>query len=638
MHNIFRMLLVTGITSGVSMTAGPAGLSGLKHLKRSEDFLVTVNGRELFVYQTFKNSNHGTYDVQTMSFAGFDLDKAVRVEVSVKRSATRFEIRPYSAGIEARREGNVISFALNKTQHVLLTFNDAYDGALLLSANPPESPPAPTTVQHYFAPGVHDLKGHYPLKSDDQVYLAEGAVVMGGFALKSARNVTIRGRGMIYGGEHPHQENYRVIKGDDTADVLIEGITICNAPGWIISFWGGSRNLTVRNVKMVGNFRYNTDGVQTGTDGLLVEDCFMQCNDDNFSLNGVCRNAVIRGNVLWNLYNGGVFMLGWATGNQFDLQNLAIRDNVILRAGGCCDYDRKGPFSMKLFGTQRSARDIRFQNVVIEDLAAYGRWVDFQAAKATRSVVSNLTFENIELMKAWQVEGELNGMPDRPIEKVVFKDIKICGQLMADPAQGGLNLINTRDVTVQGVACSNAMVSRAVAAVAPETTNANRAPRPVPPEAFPPASSNLLANASFDGGLESWTPSLPGKARLEIVPSMEANGGKVIRVYDRASGQAGLQQDITELLRNNGTGNYLYAARVRAIAGTVPLKVSVRIEDRDGPQEHPAPDVQATSDGWSVTRRTQPLKWNDLKSAVLKVESNAGSTGEFLVDQCWLTR
>src|SRR5690606_18607187 len=112
-------------------------------------------------------------------------------------------------------------------------------------------------------------------------------------------------------------------------------------------------HLTVRNVKMFGNFRYNTDGVQTGTKGLLVEDCFFQCNDDNFSINGVCQDVVIQRNRLWNLYNGGVFMLGWATGPEFDVRRVDIRENVIIRAGGCCDYDPKGPFSMKLFGSQR---------------------------------------------------------------------------------------------------------------------------------------------------------------------------------------------------------------------------------------------------------------------------------------------
>lgn len=112
---------------------------------------------------------------------------------------------------------------------------------------------------------------------------------MGAFDVTNASNVRVFGRGIVYGGEVPHKEDYRVFAGNNTRNVTIEGITVCNAPGWIVSFWGGSEDLTVRNVKMVGNFRYNTDGVQTGTQRLLVENCFPQCNDDNFSLNGVCR-------------------------------------------------------------------------------------------------------------------------------------------------------------------------------------------------------------------------------------------------------------------------------------------------------------------------------------------------------------
>lgn len=356
----------------VLLCAGPGhawpARSDVAYLSRSDDYRVWVNGQEQFVYESLKNGNHGTNDLKTISFVGFDLDETATVRVRPARDIRSFELRPYSAGVMATLTDHAITFTLSNPEKLVLVLNGSYEGLLVIVANPPHTPPAPADVEYFFGPGVHRIGIHRKLFSGDDVYIARGAVVEGSFTIEHAQNVTITGRGLIACDRFPHQENFQVVRGIDTRDVLIEGVTICNAPGWIISFWEGSTNLTVRNVTMVGNWLYNTDGVQTGTTGLLVEDCFLQCNDDNFSLNGLCRGVIIRNNVLWNTYNGAVFMLGWATGKCFDVQNLDIYNNVIFRAGGCCEYDPKGPFSMRLFGSHRKVQDIRFRNIIIEDL------------------------------------------------------------------------------------------------------------------------------------------------------------------------------------------------------------------------------------------------------------------------------
>ncbi len=426
-------------------------LSGLEYLSYSDDFRVWVNGREQIVWKSTKSGNHGSHNIASMSFVNFDLAAPVEIKIAPKAVVRSYALRPYSAHLQSRLADNTIVFSLDKPQNLILVVNDSYAPALILAANPPHRPSRPSDVNYYFGPGVHDIGRHKKLISGDRVYLADGAVVKGSFAIEHARDVRIQGRGIIYNGHFPHEEAFSVIRGRDTQDILIEGITISNSPGWIICFWGGSINLTVRNVKMFGNWWMNTDGVQTGTDSLLVEDCFLQCNDDNFSLNGICRNVEIRNNVLWNLFNGGVFMLGWGTGTRYDVQNVNIHDNVILRAGGVADYDRKAPFSMKLFGSHRTAKNISFRNIVIEDIAPYGRWIDFQAGKASKSSVGNISFENIEVRKTWKVEGEIRGMsPDCPIENISFRNIVIQGKRMTSPQDGGLTLINTRNISIEG--------------------------------------------------------------------------------------------------------------------------------------------------------------------------------------------
>jgi hypothetical protein len=611
----------------------PTDLGKIEFLRSSDDYRVWINGKERFVFKSLKTGNHGSHDIKSMSFASFDLNQPVEVKVEPKTKVRSFAVRPYNAKITAQLDGNVISFKLDQPRHVVVTVNDSYDPVLVLSAQPPHTPPKPADVQHYFAPGVHDIGRNKLLVSGDKVYLAEGAIVKGSFGMSNVSNVSITGRGIIYNGHYPHEEAFRVFKGDTTRDVLIEGVTVTHSPGWIVSFWNGNTNLTVRNVVMVGNWWMNSDGVQTGTDGLVVENCFLQCNDDNFSLNGVCKNVVIRDNVLWNLFNGGVFMLGWATGTQFDLQNLDIRDNVVFRAGGCCDYDRKAPISMKLFGWARTAQDIRIRNLVIEDLAPYGRWLDLQAEKASRSTLRDFTFENISVLKTWKVEGEVRGNANAcRFENLTFTNITIAGKLMLTPADGGLNLINTTNVRINGTRFGDVISAASDPGLARTANsgdnNSGRSIARVGP--------NLLAHPGFANGLGAWKTRGPNAVEVVAAPGLAA-GALALRLSKR-NGGASVELDVTEILREQGTGNYTWAATVRGGATKLPVKATLVIEDEAGVQQHPAPDVEVTADTWSQTERRTPLQWTNLQRAAFRVESNWGADGTFYLHECWLSR
>lgn len=474
---------------------------------------------------------------------------------------------------------------------------------------------------------MHDIGIHKQLASGDDVYIAEGAIVEGSFAVEHAEDVTIRGRGIIYCGRYPHQENFQVIRGVDTRNVLIEGVTICNAPGWIISFWEGSENLTVRNVKTIGSWLMNSDGVQTGTVGLLVEDCFLQCNDDNFSLNGQCRDVEIRNCVLWNIYNGGVFMLGWGCKH---LENIDIHDCVVFRAGGCCSYDRKAPFSMKLFHRNGIVQDIRFRDIVVEDIAQYGRWIDLQMNQA--ATVRDIAFENISILKMWETAGELNGHSAKhPIEGVSFRNVRIEGRLIEDASQAGLDMVNTRDVQIQG--------RHATPWVAPaKADTAAQAGTSAQSRHAAPAGENLLANPSFEEGLDDWVVHGSGQCRVEIIEDSARTGQKAVRVFDRTSSQTGVVQDITAILNERGPGRYTYSAHVRTAAGSLPVAIGLKISDGDGTFFHPAPSADAGPDGWSLTQRSHDVAWNDLVGTWLYIESGWGQTADYLVDDCSLVR
>ena len=64
---------------------------------------------------------------------------------------------------------------------------------------------------------------------------------------------------------------------------LLEGLVIVDPPGFFIRALNGDHN-TVRNVKTVGAWTYNTDGVSVGNNG-LVDDSFFMVNDDAIKIN-----------------------------------------------------------------------------------------------------------------------------------------------------------------------------------------------------------------------------------------------------------------------------------------------------------------------------------------------------------------
>ena len=635
---IITVLNAVILSSSVAALAGP-DLSSVEALVQSDDYQVWVDGAEQFVFKSLKNTNHGTNNINSMSFLSFTLDEAKTVKIKPGMNIKTFEIRPYVAAMigEPNERDNSISLVIERPQKLIVTVNNSYDRVLIISAEAPSIPPSVDSVEHYFGPGIHH-PGRVDLKSNDDVYLADGAIVEGCFNIVGSKdrpveNVTITGRGILSLGEWPHKEAFRVFRGDDTKNVLIEGITVVNAPGWVISFWGESfnRNLTVRNVKMLGNFRYNTDIVQTGTDGLTVEDCLFQSNDDTFSLNGTCRNVVIRNNIFWNIYNGGVFMLGWAT-NGYDWSNINIHDNVIFRAGGCCDYDPKGPFSMKTY-TRGKASGITFKNIIIEDIAPYGNWIDFNMKQ--KGSIKGLVFDNIDILSAWQIGGKISGFsPESPINDITFRDIRILGKSVESPEQCGLQLVNTEAVRFENTGIATTLtVGRSAPMMEAEPTQSSKSAA-IEPEA---AGANILLNPSFENGIKHWSATR-SQCSIEVVESGGREDSSAMMVSGPQSGATGMHQDITEQLRQSGPGRYTYAAYVRTKSGEIPVHLGLKIVDGDGTHYHPSPDVEAGADSWSRIQRTHDLIWNGLEEAYIYIETAWGKSGTFIIDDCTLMR
>jgi hypothetical protein len=265
----------------------------------SPAYRVTVDEKSVPVY-TAKSVHGGDY-----AFATFDFTGAVKVRVVM--AATRRHdgraviIRPTSARIGGRLDGDVLSFTLDGPRKLSIE-PDGIVGPLLLFANRPESrPPKPGDPKVvYFGPGIHKPE-RIVLKTGQTLYLAGGAVVKGAVIARHADHIRIGGRGILDGTDWPWTRGPagQMVGIQDSSDVAIEDIIIRGSFAWTVVPMR-CRNVTIRNIKIVNSRVQNDDGINPcNSQDVLIEDCLVRSDDDCVALKGLRRlnapDAPVRG-------------------------------------------------------------------------------------------------------------------------------------------------------------------------------------------------------------------------------------------------------------------------------------------------------------------------------------------------------
>ena len=154
----------------------------------------------------------------------------------------------------------------------------------------------------YFGAGEHHV-GLIEMKSNETLYLEEGAVVYASIHAIDAENIKILGRGILDNSENVEEilfdanaegnsEAVQNVKRRHTVQleyctgVLIDGITIRDSLVYNIRPIG-CRDLTIRNVKIIGCWRYNSDGIDMhNCVGVRISDCFLRTFDDSICVKG----------------------------------------------------------------------------------------------------------------------------------------------------------------------------------------------------------------------------------------------------------------------------------------------------------------------------------------------------------------
>ena len=324
----------------------------------------------------------------------FAFSGKAKVAVTAPRDFKEVRVRPLSRQIRPQVDGRTVTFELTQTGAYSVEF-DGIHRNLHVFADPPSdyrvNRSADTIV---FGPGEHEV-GLIELKSGQSLFLDEGAVVFGRVYARDADHIRIFGRGILDMSRIKEQpkpidpklaeeqkrkhfavtnaKRWDAIRLEFCDDVTIDGVTIRDSLAYNIRPIG-CRNLDIGNVKIVGNWRYNSDGIDMhNCENVRVHDCFVRTFDDSICVKG------------------------------FDY---AMNEDEMLHDGYRHDV---------------------FTNAVIERCTVWNDWgrsLEFGAETRAREI-ADITWRDCDLLRSCHAACELQNCDYADIHDILFEDIRI---------------------------------------------------------------------------------------------------------------------------------------------------------------------------------------------------------------------
>lgn len=460
---------------GVVSWVAPAGE------KLFEDYTLRVNGQAVPVYacrvsampfnQVWPGYQRPLEQTELAGFAYWGMSGPVTVEVISKRSFQSVAVRPTSRGIQPIVRGQRIRFRLVRPGQVTVELDGPHH-ALHLFADPPEGevPKAGDPNVLYFGPGVH-RPGKIRLQSGQTVYIAGGAVVYTAIEGREVSGVRILGRGVIDTSEFARGQGGGSIHLEDCSDVKVDGVILRDSDVYGLSAFG-SRKLEISDVKLVGFWRYNSDGIDMcNTQDVTVRDSFIRSFDDGMVLKGVKRHS------------GGARPRPGETYDDRPLRNIRMSGLVVW-----CDWGR----ALEI-GAETSATEMT--DVVFRDIDVIrSTHISLDIQHGDRAAVHDIRFEDIRVevddfnpQPVFQKEPGQKYSPDLKadyipnllviiiyktpysqdqergtVRDVVFKNISVSGRRMPPSSFRGFDADhNVRGVKIENLRFNGRPVTRA---------------------------------------------------------------------------------------------------------------------------------------------------------------------------------
>ncbi len=293
-------------------------------------------------------------------FAGFDLDAPSEIEVEVSDvDVVNVELRPLAKKLPFTRQRNRIFFTLSEPVSLTVEIN-GYHEALAIFADPPFVYEPKENDIHFLA-GVHNAGLIVP-ENGQRIIIDRGACVYGVIYAKDVDNVEILGRGIldssIYrrnndsNGADGHEVTQALRKLDITErdvhyagsftaynckNLVVDGITFVDSPLWTVIVRNGCENVLINNIKIIGQWRYNSDGVDIcASKNVALQNSFIRAFDDCVVVRaphldgetGGCTDITVRNNTLW--CDWGKNLEIWSGHIKSEIRNVFFENNYLI--------------------------------------------------------------------------------------------------------------------------------------------------------------------------------------------------------------------------------------------------------------------------------------------------------------------
>ena len=343
----------------------------------NSDYAVTVNGEDCPVRfcrvsaMPFNRPWPGAqrpYDQsEGAGFIHFRADARVTLRVKSERQFQKAVIRPLSAKVVPTVENGEIVFSLDKAGSYVLEL-DGWHHALHIFFDPIKTWEGKDKATYRFGPGIH-FPGVVTLHDNESVYIDDEAVVFGSIYSDGAKNIRVFGGGTVDNScearvtEHCYEPFtkgcFRIY---NCQNVTVEGVTLTDSSTWSLSMFNCD-GVTMDNVKIVGQWRYNTDGVDiVNSRNVILKNSFIRAFDDVISIKGIydcphpLENIKTENCVLW---------CGWGHTCEVGVETEAPEcKNIIFEN---CDVIHASGYALAVAnGSYADCHHITFRNINVE--------------------------------------------------------------------------------------------------------------------------------------------------------------------------------------------------------------------------------------------------------------------------------
>lgn len=332
MKNIYIIVIILFLSTQI--------ITGKMNFETSQVFSVKVNGIEVFTQYYKTVDDEKTTDgkgirwpLENVSVCHFSFTGKVKIEVTCNKPFTRYNLSPERYKVPNARNGNTISFIIDKPGKFNINMdNDSvvneqlFIFAELLEDKPDLKSPDVVNIMSFgventgmkdnteliqkaingltpgqtlFFPAGQYLSRTIFLKSNMIFYLEAGAILLGtqkysdyikdkGFVvIKDCSNTSIKGYGRIDQRGEKMQADYgsnassrNIVITGNSSNTLIENILSLDPPRLNIQV--SASNTTIRNVKALSTQSgHNTDGMDPwNCRNILYDNCFIYGRDD----------------------------------------------------------------------------------------------------------------------------------------------------------------------------------------------------------------------------------------------------------------------------------------------------------------------------------------------------------------------